>query len=193
MEITPEIVRELLHYDPDTGIFTWRERARRWFKRERDQIAWNGKHAGHRAGYVWTSQATGFKRRHLALLGKTRLEHALAWMWMRDDPLPPQIDHENRDGTDNRWCNLRSANNAANCRNRSMRRTNRSGATGVDWYAKNGKWRARCTIEGKTHHLGLFSEMLEAKDAVAEFRSLHGFSAGHGTQLAHYHQQATEG
>lgn len=189
MELTPEVVRELLHYDPETGIFTWRARKGCWFKRDRDRIAWNAKHAGRRAGTVWASPNTGFKRRHISLLGKTRLEHALAWLWMRDEPLPDQIDHRSRDGTDNRWCNLRSSTNAENCRNRSMRQTNRSGVTGVGWYAKCSKWRARCTLDGKTHHLGLFAEMSEAEAAVANFRAKHGFSPGHGQEVAHYHQR----
>tara|TARA_R100001039_G_scaffold35011_1_gene29820 strand:+ start:4405 stop:4971 length:567 start_codon:yes stop_codon:yes gene_type:complete len=188
MDITSEIVRELLHYDPETGIFTWRARDRRWFKSEHSCMAWNAKHANKRAGCVWTSPRTGFKRRHIALFRKTRLEHALAWMWMSDEPLPAQIDHENRDGTDNRWQNIRASNNAKNCLNRSKRFTNKSGVTGVDWHGRLGKWRARCTVSGKTHHLGVFNDINEAESAVIAFRASHGFELDHGAELAHYHQ-----
>jgi hypothetical protein len=191
MTITAEIVRELLHYDPAAGVLTWRERDRQWFKSDHSCIAWNRKLAGKRAGCVWTNPVTGFKRRHVAIFRKQRLEHVIAWMWMADDPIPPQLDHENRDGTDNRWSNIRASTNAENCLNRSMRRTNLSGVTGVDWHGKLGKWRARCTISGKTHHIGVFAEMADAEQAVVSFRAKHGFDPGHGAELAHYvHGQA---
>lgn len=188
MELTPEIVRELLHYDPETGIFTWRERERHWFRRDIDWLAWNGKHASRRAGCVWTNPITGFRRRHISILRKQRLEHAIAWMWMTDEPLPPQIDHKSRDATDNRWNNIRASTNAKNCLNRSRRLTNRSGITGVSWYSKAGKWRARCTVAGKTYHLGLFERIEDAKREVTSFRSANGFEPGHGAKIAHYHQ-----
>lgn len=186
MDITPEIVRELLHYDPDTGIFTWRERGEHWFKDRRGWKSWNTRCAGKRAGCVQTNQY-GYKRRRIDLLGHEYKEHQLAWIWMKDDPLPPQIDHKNRDATDNRWSNLRASNHVENALNQSMRRDNTSGATGVYFIKRLNKWRARCEVSGRRHNLGLFEDHGEAVREVKKFRADHGFDNGHGKELAPYH------
>lgn len=182
-----EVIRELLHYSPDTGIFTWRERARRWFRSDRDFRAWNARYAGERAGAIWTNHETGYQARVIRLLGRRHKEHRVAWMWMTDEPLPPEIDHENRDATDNRWMNLRASTHANNGRNQSMSRNNTSGVTGVRWHKATGKWQAQCKVSGIPHHLGLFRDLCEAARVVAEFRAANGFDPSHGSELACYH------
>lgn len=51
--------------------------------------------------------------------------------------------------------------------------TNSSGAKGVNWFAKAGKWRARIKVNGKEHHLGLFAEKSDAMAAYAKAAALH--------------------
>lgn len=186
MNITPEIVRELLHYDPETGIFTWRERGRHWFQSYRSYRSWNGKNTGKRAGYTHTDQS-GYQCRCIQFLGNPTHEHRLAWLWMTDEPLPCQIDHENRIATDNRWSNLRAADFTTNARNASMNRTNTSGYAGVSWVKRLGKWKAYCGLDGKPRYLGVYSDINDAAQAVADFRAKHGFDPGHGKEVAHYH------
>lgn len=188
MEITPEIVRELLHYDPETGIFTWRERDHRWFKTGRDCRKWNSRYAGKRAGVVAQSSESGYRRRHISIFKRIIKEHHLAWLWMTDEPLPPQIDHRNRDATDNRWSNLRSSTSKKNSRNLSLSRRNTSRITGVSWHKFSGKWRAHCRINGRYRHIGYFDDIDDAAKAVSEFRAAHGFDPEHGAELAHYHR-----
>ena len=129
MELTTEILRELLDYDQHTGIFTWKPRESKWFKREKYRLRFNRHHAGTVAGYVWTG-ATGYTRVDIKLLGKLRRAHRLAFLWMGEE-LPTQVDHVNRDSTDNRWGNLVASSAKENMKNRSMFSSNTSGVTGV--------------------------------------------------------------
>lgn len=191
MEITPEIARELLHYDPVNGIFTWRHRERWWFKTNGSFKAWNRQFAGKRAGCIWRKQRHGYKNREIRINGSRRPEHHLAWVWMTDKPLPVELDHINRDATDNRWVNLRASCRDSNTKNRSMLRTNTSGVTGVTWCPKSNKWQARCQLSGKRHRLGAFSEIDEAAMVVLEFRASHGFDPRHGLEVAPYHEGLT--
>jgi len=115
------------------------------------------------------------------------MEHHLAWLWMTDDPLPEEIDHDNRDGTDNRWANLMSSTRPKNGRNQSMQRNNTSGVTGVHWNKGMGKWQGYCHIAGKRRHVGSFDEIDEAAMAVMELRADHGFNPKHGLEVAHYY------
>jgi hypothetical protein len=187
MEITPEIVRELLHYDPETGIFTWRRRDRKWFATGRGWSKWNTRYAGKAAGSIATRKSTGYQYRRIGIFDRDYIAHRLAWLYMVGDPIPEQIDHRNRDATDNRWENIRASDALANMHNQSRNKRNTSGASGVSWHAQGRKWCARCSLGGKYHHLGLFKDIEEASAAVQEFRLANGFDPAHGAEPAHYH------
>lgn len=73
------------------------------------------------------------------------------------------IDHINRDGLDNRVCNLRFATFSQNNMNKGVQKNNTSGCTGVDWHKAKGVWRARIKINRKTIELGNFADK---KDAI---------------------------
>ena len=76
------------------------------------------------------------------------------------------IDHRNHNGLDNCRSNLRhctKSQNAANRRGLSVNNT--SGFRGVTWDKQCTKWRARLDVNGKRHHLGLFSAKEDAAKA----------------------------
>ncbi len=147
----------------------------------------NTKYSGKVAGNLHTTQ-DGYKYISLGIFGKNHTAHRAAWLIMSDYPLPEQIDHINRIGTDNRWSNLRASNPELNSKNNSKRTDNKSGVTGVFWIESSNKWWAYCNTKGQRNNLGYFSELSCAEEAVLKFRSENGFSSGHGKELAHYYR-----
>lgn len=71
-----------------------------------------------------------------------------------------QIDHADRDGANNRRCNLREATPLENSRNRSPVRSNKSGVVGVN--PRNGKWYAHITVDGSELWLGTYINKTDA-------------------------------
>lgn len=157
-------LHELLHYDPETGIFTWASGA---------QPHIVGKQAGSktfRQGYV----AITVDRRKL-------LAHRLA-MGMALGKMPVhQVDHINGIKTDNRLANLREATNAENHRNTGVRCTNKSGVKNVYWHKQARKWTVAIRALGKQHFVGQFSDIADAEKAAIAFReAMHGQFVNHG-------------
>lgn len=142
-------------------------------------------YSGKEAGYTHQNKQ-GYKCVQIRVLGHLAQAHRLAWLLMTDEELPEQIDHKNRDGTDNRWSNLRSSTPSKNQRNKSMSRRNTSGCTGVHWHKSRSKWVAQCG-SGKTHkYLGIFEDFEEAKKVVTRYRLEQGYSPEHGLTHANY-------
>ncbi len=155
--LTQDALRDLVSYDPETGVFLWRDRP--------DDIGWSRKNAGKEAGWIDTS--VGYRR--IGLFNVYHWAHRLAWLYMVG-PIQPggEIDHINGDRTDNRWDNLRVATHAQNGHNVGLRRNNTSGVKGVSWTASRGKWAATITMNGRLKHLGRFDNF---EDAVAARRA----------------------
>jgi len=147
-ELTAEKLRELLHYDPETGIFTWKVRTSRSVKVGDVAGCPNGD------GYlqVWI-QSRLYKA------------HRLAWLYTYGEWPTDQIDHINRIRTDNRISNLREATNKQNHQNKSKPSNNTSGHPGVSWYKRDSKWKAKITHNQKHIHLGYFATIEEALSA----------------------------
>jgi len=152
--LTPDQIKELLNYDPQTGCLTWKVRTSR-----RVQV---GKTAGCKSpdGRIL-----------VGIFGKLYKAHRVAWAIMTGEWPANQIDHKNQDPSDNRWDNLREATKAQNMRNITRIASNTSGVKGVGWSKAAQKWRAYIRVDGAHHHLGLFEDIEEAKKARKEAES----------------------
>lgn len=117
--IAPEVLRELLDYDPANGLFTWRVRNIRYFvetavrSREWSCRQWNARCAGKPA---LTNVRSGYLRGEI--FGQAYSAHECAWAIVHGY-WPFEIDHINNDRSDNRLCNLREVDRAANAFNRN--------------------------------------------------------------------------
>ena len=144
-----ENAAQLFTYDPETGAVRWAvDRGR--CKRIR---------AGAKAGHTRKDGYTEIR------LGKRPfMAHRVAWFLHHGELPPCQLDHINRDRSDNRICNLRIASENAfhNNQNRRVGKNNTSGAIGVMWYPTKNKWIARIKVKGRSIYLGLFSNFDDA-------------------------------
>jgi hypothetical protein len=144
-------LREVLSYNPDTGIFT------------RLISTSNRVRAGDVAGYI---ESSGY--RMIRFEGRQYKAHRLAWLYQTGVWPPHDIDHSNMDRADNRWCNLRYASRSQNKANMRARQDNTSGFKGVCWKMDHRKWQAQISIGGKTLHLGYRDSREEAAALYAD-------------------------
>ena len=154
--LTQERLKELLHYEADTGVFIW-------------SSARGSSGAGRIAGSL---RPDGY--RQIQVNGKSYQEHRLAWLYAYGEfPSGKKclIDHIDGNKTNNRLDNLRACSDFENQRNTRKRVTNTSGFKGVSWDKKSKKWQAQIYIDGKKRTVGRYSikeDAHAARCAVAE-------------------------
>jgi hypothetical protein len=153
---TTEELRELLDYDPETGLFTW--------KVQTGSRALVGDVAGGLNSESY---------RQIMIKGVYYKAHRLAWYYHYGVEPREQIDHINGVRGDNRISNLREATHQENRRNSSKRSDNTSGYKGVYWSTASQKFRAECRVNGKKHSLGYHDTAEEAHEAYAAFTKEH--------------------
>jgi hypothetical protein len=154
--LTRARLRELLHYDPNTGEFRWHKRLRNGYRGLAGHVA--------QQGY-----------RCIQIDGRVYRAHQLAWLYMTGRWGRPTIDHRDRDATNNRWRNLRRATASQNNANRRRPRNNTSGYKGIYRGRRPGQWCAHVGVNGQSIHLGTFLTAQAAHAAyLAAARKLFG-------------------
>ena len=147
-ELTAEKLRELLHYSPETGIFTWKVRTSNRVK--------VGDVAGSQSGDGYLS---------IRVCSQHFKSHRLAWLYVYGVWPEDQIDHANRVRTDNRIANLRDVSRKQNMQNASKRSDNTSGHPGAYWDKHTSKWQAKIKHNQEQINLGYFATLEEAVSA----------------------------
>jgi hypothetical protein len=138
--ITQNELKRVLHYNQDTGIFTW-------------NVSFNNYVvcAGDVAG---GKNSEGYIR--ITYKGVEYLAHRLAILYV-DGYLPEGgMDHKDRVRDNNRYKNIREASSMCNARNRGNSILNTSGVKGVSWFKQKRKWEASVCISGKKKYLGRY-------------------------------------
>lgn len=161
---TPNQLRELLHYDPASGMLYWKPRGLEMFTSYAAYASWNKRWSGKMA--FTSDDGSGYRQGRI--FGKAYRAHRVAWAITYGAWPDNEIDHINGIRSDNRLVNLRMATRAENQRNTPLSKRNSSGFRGVDWHERTGKWRARITAGGPSIYLGLFGTAEEAHAAYLD-------------------------
>ena len=143
--LTQNILKELLNYDPQSGIFTWVVSPR------------NNVPLGSIAGSI-------DKKGYIRILCKkqTYLAHRLAWFYVYGKWPTKELDHINKNPSDNRIENLRDVTRKQNMENKKLYKTNKSGHSGVTWHSRDKKWNVRIGHYGKRISIGYFDNLEDA-------------------------------
>jgi len=141
--ITQARLKELYHYNPETGKFT-----RIKFGR--------GRYKGLPVGRI----SDGYLR--IKIDGRAYMAHRLAVLYMEGYMPENTVDHIKRVRDDNRYNELREASRQCQQRNCGMFKNNTSGIKGVYWDTKKGKWHSHIAVDGKAKFLGLTHDKLDA-------------------------------
>jgi hypothetical protein len=136
------LLRQLFDYDPKDGKLYWKR---------------SGKVAG-------STDSSG--HRQVKIKGVTYQLHRIVWLWWYGDGSLPmcQLDHIDRDRSNNRIENLRLAarNDSDNQQNTSLRKDNTSGIKGVSWIARIRKWEVQIQTDKKKKYVGVYENLLDA-------------------------------
>lgn len=165
---TPEELRNLLRYEPETGKLFW-------LPREGNQ-SFNTQCAGREA--LTSISPLGYRRGTVHF--KHLRAHRVAWAIHYGEWPDGEIDHINGDRADNRIANLRDVSHTINGRNLRRPLNNSSGVVGVNWQSREKKWRASITVNSKNIWLGEFASFEDAVAARLAAQKRHGFHANHG-------------
>lgn len=138
-DLSAETARYYLRYDEESGKLYWRRQPNR---------------------SVMPGQVAGSKRNDgyvvVMLAGHVYLAHRLIWLIKTGNWPEREIDHINRDKSDNRWDNLRDVNRTVNERNKLGK---------VGCYPNRGKFLATVGVGAKSINLGRYETEQEARFA----------------------------
>jgi hypothetical protein len=149
--LTQERLKSLLHYDPETGVFT------------RLVPVSPNTNAGDVAGYI---NGKGYV--NLRVDGMQYQAHRLACLYMTGTMPDLDIDHIDLVKTNNTWRNLRPATQALNNANKAIQSNNRVGYKGVSLHNGGPKYRSDVKVNGKKKYLGCFYTAEEAHAAYVK-------------------------
>lgn len=161
--LTQERLKELVQYDPETGIFINLSMPSR--KRGIGSILGREDYDGCIM---------------ISVIEKSYPAHRLAWLYMTGSMPNGYIDHINHIKGDNRFVNLRDVSPKENSRNKALRPTNTSGYHGISLDKLSDIWKVTIGVNGYVIDLGSFKNKNDAIIArkMAEYE--HGFHPNHG-------------
>lgn len=174
-QLTQDVVKRFVDYNPETGVFTWLLRQRESFPTKRSWSTWNARFAGKAVG---AADKHGYL--HTTINYIPIKLHRLAFLCMLGRLPDGEVDHINGITNDNRWVNLRDVSHAENGRNTKRPSDNSSGVVGVSWSSRDQRWMSSITKDGETISLGYFKDFDQAVAARRSAEAALRFHPNHG-------------
>lgn len=146
--LTVDYLKSILHYDPETGRWSY-------------LVSTSYRNVvGGDAGFI-----NGQGYRIIKIKGRAYKAHRLAIFYMTGQWPDSFVDHRDMNRSNNRWGNIRQATPSQNQVNTRLRSDNKTGYKGVGWHKRDKIWSARIGLSGRLIHLGNFQSKEEARGA----------------------------
>lgn len=148
--VTYKRVKGLFKYNPFSGNLIRRITISRSIK-------------GSIAGCTEIEHRSGYKKIRVSIDNRNYLAHRIIWLLMTGKWPLNEIDHIDRNATNNRWLNLREATHSQGMMNKSVHSNNKLGVKGI----RITRWgyQTEIGVNDKHIHLGYFKTLEEAKHA----------------------------
>lgn len=158
--LTQERLKQVVDYDPCTGVFVWKLRPTSEWAAPEKAMTWNTRYAGRRAG----CETHGYIK--ISVDDAKYYAHRLAWLYMTGSMPSNVIDHIDHNGKNNSWTNLRDVGKQQNAINLRKPRENKTGYTGVVRLPSGRFMAQKKRAGGRGNYLGSFDT---AEDAHAAY------------------------
>ena len=148
MKLTQERLKQVVSFEPTTGIFI------RILKAKRAVV---GKELGYKKsnGYI-----------ALSIDGQKYFAHRIAWLYVYGEFPKHDIDHIDGDRTNNKIKNLRDVSRTENLQNLKIAKSHNKSTGVLGAYLHNcGKFMSRIKVNKKDVYLGLFDTVEQAQQA----------------------------
>jgi hypothetical protein len=165
-DLTQEKIKEYLHYNPVSGVFTWIKNKGR--AKKGDECSTKDK-----LGYY----RIFFDRRGYGL-------HEIAHLYMTGKFAKGHVDHIDRNPSNNKWENLRDASYVTSGRNKGLSKRNKSNIVGV-YKHTNGKWCATLRVNGISKYFGIYKKKVDAVIARRLGEIKYNYDADNAYSTAH--------
>jgi len=140
-------IHKYMSYNPDTGSMTWKK------------STGGGQTLGAEVGHTNSKGYRGCK-----VCGRSYKLHRLIWLYQTGSFPKHDIDHINRNRSDNRWSNLRDVKSDVNAYNHKVRKDSKTGISGVSVTCDKYKlpYHVRIAVDNEEKHLGFYKTLDEA-------------------------------
>ena len=145
-KLTQKELKRILHYNPTTGLFTWK--------------------INHKHGSKKKNTIAGYKNNDgyvcIKISNTLYYAHILVFLYMNNYYPENFIDHKDKTPWNNWYINLRETSQQCNMRNRKRNKNNKSGVTGVSWVLRDSIWWSSLKVYGVIKNLGRYKNKEDA-------------------------------